>query len=314
MNLDTSEGPESYRHCPSCGAPDLIARKEALWPKTWCCPNCSARLQIKHDMVLLAPELDDMDEGFDLKSFDLLVPVEGRHFWFRSRNEMIVWLVQKFARDSRHVLEIGCGTGFVLHALKEALPSAQIAGSELHSKGLVAAKRRHGTTVELIQMDARACGLTGALDLVGAFDVLEHIPEDDAVLTGIIRMLRPGGRLIATVPQHPWMWSAADDLAHHQRRYRVGELAAKAESAGLRVIYKSSFMTLAFPFMVLARMIERQKKVASTLEEHNASEFGISKITNGILMTLCSIEHVLRRLRVPLPFGGSQVLVAERPK
>ena len=263
--------------------------------------------------MLLAPELDEVDEGFDLDNFELLVPVEGQHFWFRARNEMIVWLVQTFARDSRHVLEIGCGTGFVLRALKQALPSAQIAGSELIAKGSLRQSSGMVTPSSSSKWTPGTAGLTGALDLVGAFDVLEHIPEDDAVLSEIIRMLRPGGRLIATVPQHPWMWSAADDFAH-QRRYRVGELAAKAESAGLRVLYTSSFVTLAFPFMVVARMIERQKKVPSTLEELNASEFGISKITNGILMTLCSIEHVLRRLRVPLPFGGSQVLVAERPE
>ena len=172
--------------------------------------------------VQLAPELDDVDEGFDLASFDRLREIEDDHFWFTTRNEMIVWLVERFAAQGGRALEIGCGTGYVLFAFRRALSSARLAGSELHSLGLVHARQRHGQAIELVQMDARHIGLSGALDLVGAFDVLEHIADDHRVLDEFYRVLKPGGVLIATVPQHPSLWSAADEVAHHQRRYRIG--------------------------------------------------------------------------------------------
>src|SRR6185436_16704781 len=108
--------------------------------------------------------------------------------------------------------------------------------------------------------------LAGAVDLVGAFDVLEHIAEDGAVLAEIARSLRPGGVLIATVPQQPWMWSPTDELAHHRRRYRRGELAAKARAAGLRPLHQSSFTALAFPLMVAARLVERARPTRRSLE------------------------------------------------
>jgi SAM-dependent methyltransferase len=260
----------------------------------------------------LSPSLDQANDGFDLENFPLLTAVEERSFWFRSRNELICWLVQRYASQAQRALEVGCGTGYALKALREALPNARIAGSELHSRGLVAARARHGNDVELLQLDARHCHLVEAVDLVGAFDVLEHVPEDEVVLAEIRRILKPGGVLIATVPQHPWMWSTADDVAFHQRRYRRGELARKARAAGLQPLYTSSFTTLSFPIMVVSRVLDRMRSRKLSLAELSANQFHISPLSNGLLLGLARLEHMLRRVGVPLPFGGSQVLVAKR--
>ncbi len=262
-------------------------------------------------MVQLAPALDEIDAGFDLRSFDCLAQVEPHHFWFVARNTLITWLVRKFAGGAKHVLEIGCGTGFVLRALRAALPGARFAGSELHSAGLNHARRRHGASVEWIQMDARHVGLQSAVDLVGAFDILEHIPEDEAVLTQIRNALRPGGVLIATVPQHRWLWSGSDERAHHERRYRVGELARKAQNAGLVPIYQSSFVSLAFPLMLAARLAPR--KPLANWQEELERDLQVSPFANGFLSQICRLEHRLRRWGIRFPFGGSQVLVAQRP-
>jgi SAM-dependent methyltransferase len=299
------------RVCPSCERSEPIEAGDPLWPVVWQCPGCGHRNPLRDGLVQLAPDQDDTDEGMDRASFDLLAAVEDLHYWFVTRNELIGWLVGRFAGHAGRVLEIGCGTGFVTGALRRTLPGARIAGSELHSQGLTTARRRHGESVELIQMDARRSGLRSALDLVGAFDVLEHIPEDEAVLSGIRDMLVPGGRLIATVPQHPFMWSHADDLAHHQRRYRRGELARKAKAAGLTPLYSTSFVVLAFPAMVAARLIERRRPEASLASIHK-QEFLISPLANRLLAATARAEHGLRRLGLPMPFGGSQVLVAER--
>jgi SAM-dependent methyltransferase len=221
--------------------------------------------------------------------------------------------VQRFATDAKRVLEVGCGTGFVLQSLRSILPDAQIAGSELHSLGLTHARGRCATDVELFQMDARRGGLTGVLDLVGAFDVLEHIPEDEKVLADIFSSLRPGGHLIVSVPQHPWLWSTADDLAKHQRRYKVGEMARKARAAGFTIRYQTSFVTLALPLMLASRLLARMKPEPRTLAEQTDAEFRLSPVANGLLMSICRLEHVLRRVGVPLPIGGSNVLVAQKP-
>lgn len=300
------------RICAACGAETQLAADEDLWPKDGRCDSCSYALPEANGFVSLAPHLDDVSEGFDLKNFDLLPDLEAKHFWFVGRNELIGWLVRRYAPDAARALEIGCGTGFALYALRDALPRARLAGSELHSAGLLTARARHGESVELFQMDARKSGLVDAIDLIGAFDVLEHIPEDEAVLAEIRRMLKPGGIFIATVPQHPWAWSTTDDLAHHQRRYRIGELARKATAAGLEPVYQTSFTVLAFPLMVASRLVALMRRTPRTLEEQTAAEYVLSPTTSRAMLVLSRLEHVLRKLGLPMPFGGSQVLVARR--
>jgi SAM-dependent methyltransferase len=225
---------------------------------------------------------------------------------------LIDWLVRRHVTEAKRVLEIGCGTGFVLFALRKALPAVRIAGSELHSRGLKFARHRHGHRVELFQMDARRSNLADAIDVIGAFDVLEHIPDDEGVLAEIHRMLRPGGRLIATVPQHPWLWSASDEIAHHQRRYRTGELAAKARRAGFRILYQSSFATFALPLMVVSRMRSRRSGDNVSAADSLEVETRVPWLLNAALRIVFRAEHAVRRLGLPLPLGGSQVLVAEK--
>jgi SAM-dependent methyltransferase len=313
MSNNVRVAQQGQRQCHACEANDPIKLGEALWPHTWSCPACGRKPQVKGAFLQLAPELDDGDAGYDIASFDFLAGHENQHFWFIARNELIEWLVRKFAAGAKTGLEIGCGTGFVLNAFKSALPHARICGSELHTSGLVHASKRHSNTVELFQMDARKPGLSDALDLVGAFDVLEHIEEDQTVLGECARMLRPGGVLIATVPQHPWLWSSQDDIAHHVRRYKRGQLAERARHSGLVPVYQSSFVTLTFPLMVASRLVKGRGAAASRQREQVEAEFKIPKILNQLMLALQRIEHAGRRLGVPLPFGGSQVLVAMKP-
>jgi SAM-dependent methyltransferase len=311
--MATDQAVYGHRQCKHCGSTDAIMERGALWPRDWACQSCGSGLAVRDGFVRLAPEHDEGDLGYDPENFDFLETVESGHFWFRSRNTLIGWLVRKYAPHARRVMEIGCGTGFVLNALKDAIPGAEICGSELHSKGLVIARNRHGLSVELVQMDARRTGLSSAMDMVGAFDVLEHIEEDEAVLAECARMLRPGGVLIATVPQHRFMWSAQDEIAHHVRRYDRRELGRKAETAGLETVYQSSFVSLAFPLMAASRLLRGRGGGAASNRDKVEAEFKLPRLVNAMMLALQNAEHVLRRAGMRLPFGGSQILVARKP-
>ena len=84
-------------------------------------------------------------------------------------------------------------------------------------------------------------------------DVLEHVAEDKAALTGIAGKLKPGGRILITVPAHPWMWSAHDVVNHHQRRYTRRTLKKVIAEAGLRLDMLRWFNSLLFPAAAGAR-------------------------------------------------------------
>ncbi len=182
-------------------------------------------------------------------------PLEDRSFWFRARNQLIVQLTREVSSAGDSFLEIGCGTGYVLQALAGEC-GLEVTGSELHAEGIEVARRRL-PDAELVELDARQMPYEEEFDLVGAFDVLEHIDDDAGVLAGLHRALRPGGHLLLTVPQHPSLWSDADDYAHHVRRYRRRELVGRVEGAGFEVVRTTSFVTSLLPAMALARWRQR---------------------------------------------------------
>jgi len=307
------------RICPACSAADGIREGDRLWPTDWLCPSCGHKLVVRAGVPCLAPELDGEDVGFDSGAFQTLTKVESGHFWFQMRNELIAWLVLRYAPGATRILEVGCGTGFVLQALRAACPSASVAGNELHSAGLSYAHSRHGEAVELIQADARRPCLRHALDLVCALDVLEHIDEDDAVLGGIREALCHDGVLIAAVPQHPWLWSESDDLSRHVRRYRVGEIEKKVRAAGFKLRFADSFVSLLLPAMAISRLMGRfgpgRAWRGDPVEAPNdpvARELRVGPNLNLVMRAALRMEHLSRRAGLRSPFGGSRVIVAQK--
>jgi SAM-dependent methyltransferase len=309
------KGPEPVRLCPACSARDAILEGQHLWPPQWRCPACRHPLSVRADIACLAPELDGAEVGFDLGAFARLAGIEAGHFWFQARNVLLAWLLRRHAPDARRILEIGCGTGFALHALRAACPTAGISGSELHSAGLSYARARHGAAVELIQADARRLYLRDALDVICALDVLEHIEDDEAALREIRLALRAGGMLLAAVPQHPWLWGRSDELAHHVRRYRPGELERKARAAGFDVRYSDSYVCLLLPAMALSRLIGRAAPGRGTGDAQHpiAREFAAGPALNRAMRAVMAFEHLLRRAGLRFPLGGSRVIVARKP-
>jgi SAM-dependent methyltransferase len=293
------------RRCLRCNAVEPIAANEPIWPSAWACPKCGHVVQLTETIPTFAPELADTVTGFDPKSFEELAQLEAGHFWFRARNQLIVGLANRVFPLAQRFLEIGCGTGFVLSALAEARSWERLAGSELHPSGLAHARRRLPRRVEFVQMDARNIPAAAVFDLTGAFDVIEHIPEDETVLRGLRAATETGGGTIITVPQHPWLWSRADEVAHHQRRYRRGELESKLRRNGFAVLFSSSFTALLLPLMAASRL---KRGTAGTKED--AYEFRINPGINRLMFEVLRAEVGLTLAGVPWPAGGSRVVVA----
>jgi SAM-dependent methyltransferase len=132
----------------------------------------------------------------------------------------------------------------------------RVTAAEAFSDGLrMTAKRATG--VELIQTDALHLPYDAEFDVVGAFDVIEHIADDGVAVREMVRAVRPDGGLIFTVPQHRFLWSPFDDYVHHHRRYSRPEMRRLLESAGCDVVFVTSFVSLLLPAMFLARMVRR---------------------------------------------------------
>lgn len=288
------------RLCPACAA----ERPAFDAP----CPACGHTVLHRDGIAILSPELAGEGEGFNADNFADLYSSEASSFWFQGRNDILSWVIGRFVGPKTTFLEIGCGTGFVLSRLRRDFLETRLTGSELFDRGLSFARQRL-PGVELLQMDARALPYAAEFDGIGAFDVLEHIAEDERVLSEIHRALRPGGHAVLSVPQHPALWSLADDIAFHQRRYRRGELEEKLRRAGFEVVMSTSFVTILLPLMFAVRRSDRNRRA---LEKDPAAEHRMSAPVTAILRATMSLELALMRLGLRLPVGGSRLVVARK--
>lgn len=271
------------------------------------CPICKFTIQNIHGFDAWAPELTKADTGifFDIANFKKLASLEEVSFWFLSRNELILWALGKYFSKFKYFMEIGCGTGFVLRAIEERFPAANLVGAELYVEGLKFAAQRC-TGVRLIQMDARKIPYKQQFDVVGIFDVLEHIYEDELVLHSIGECVLPGGGLVITIPQHAWLWSSVDVAACHVRRYSAKEIEGKVVLAGFEIILSTSFVSFLLPAMFLARFMGRQP------EAEAQAELSINRYLNWIFRKIMKFEMALIRLGIHFPIGGSRLIVARR--
>jgi SAM-dependent methyltransferase len=285
--------------CPACATRFDSAE--------WTCPVCDHRPPMIDGFPSLAPELADGGAGFQPEAFADLSALEAGNFWFRARNRLIVWALHRHFPHIQRYMEIGCGTGYVLAGVAQAYPKAMLTGSEVFSAGLPYAASRVVNT-ELLQMDAKRLPYVDEFDVIGAFDVLEHIDEDETVLAEMLHALRPGGGIAITVPQHPWLWSYQDEYACHVRRYRVGELREKVLRAGFKVELETSFVSLLLPAMIASRMAQRK----APAESDAMAELRLPTLINRAFEGVMNLERQLIRLGMRFPAGGSLLLIARR--
>ncbi len=276
----------------------------------WHCPACGAAPDQDDCFPIMAPDLAQAGAGFPPEAFATLASVESESFWFRARNRLIVWALRRHFPNMQHYLEIGCGTGYVLAGVAEAYPDAAITGSEVFSVGLNFAAERVAKA-EFLQMDGREIPYVNEFDVIGAFDVLEHIEEDEPVLAEMYQALRPGGGIAITVPQHPWLWSQQDENACHVRRYQMRQLRKKALRAGFRVELETSFVSLLLPAMMVSRL---SSKKAPPDDKSKSSELRLPNFINRAFEGVMHLERLLIRSGIRFPVGGSLLLIARKPR
>lgn len=253
--------------------------------------------------------------GYDPSFFSELPALEDRHFWFRGRNRLILRLTRKICsrlKPGYRVLEVGCGTGNVLKVLRHACTGGKVIGMELWFEGLRHAQKR--TDAPLVQGDIRQFPFGTQFDVIGMFDVLEHIPEEHATLLAVREALAPGGTLMLTVPAHQYLWSYFDEAAHHCRRYSAADIRQRLTETGFQVEFLSEFMACTFPLVWVFRKAaarRRHSKVESA-ESLAEKEFRVVPLVNGLLSFLLGLEATWLASGHRLPIGTSLVVIAKK--
>jgi SAM-dependent methyltransferase len=238
--------------------------------------------------------------------FARLAALETGHFWFEARNRVILWALAHYFPHAQNFCEVGCGTGFVLSAVQRAFPQLALSGSEVLVEGLSFARQRL-PTAQLYQMDALDIPFVNMFDVLGVFDVLEHIEDDAGAAAQLYAALKPGGGLLVTVPQHPELWSAFDVFSHHYRRYTRASMTTLLEGAGFVIERTTSLFAATLPALLLTR------RNSHHAEYDPWADFKVHPLVNRTLNGILSGEAALIRAGISFPLGSTRFVVARKP-
>ena len=274
------------------------------------CGCCGFKAKRIDGFLAFAPGLATGSDHFATDAHEKLFQLENNCFWFSERNKLISWAMKKYFSKVESFLEIGCGTGYVLNGLSSTFSEIMYTGADIYTSGLKFAAIRV-PKANFIQIDARQIPFRDEFDVIGAFDMIEHVEEDQQVLSQMFKAVRPGGGIIITVPQHKWLWSMTDELGCHKRRYNRGEFGDKVAKSGFEVIKMVSFMSLLLPLIAVLR--GRYLLCTKKMTEKSAkSELKINPALNSLLRAVCILEMRMIQSGFSFPAGGSLLCIAKK--
>jgi 2-polyprenyl-3-methyl-5-hydroxy-6-metoxy-1,4-benzoquinol methylase len=294
--------------CPTCGAAVSSPPRPT---NALHCPGCGASYPVEDGIVLLGERPTDDDPNQPDEYYSLMVEIEPRHFWFEARSRLIrATLAEALGSlDGRSVLDVGCGTGYVLGDLDKA--GMITCGIDMHLECLRYARERSDGAI--LCASAHHLPFDSQFDAALLCDVIEHVDDDVAVLRTAAQAVRPGGVVLVTVPAHRWLWSALDDVAVHKRRYERDALRAALLAAGLTRPTVRHFNALLTPLQLLQRLMLRRQSIA-TAEDRERVVRRAMRVPpaplNALLRLAGWVDIPLSR--VGLPFGPSLIGLATR--
>lgn len=232
--------------------------------------------------------------------------VEATHWYYAGKRELVSRWIDRARRPKSDDTLLDCGAGTGIFA-KEMEARCRVMVLDDHEEALRILRTRFKPGQILSLAGDRVPLPDGSLEYVTALDVLEHVPDDVAVVSGFHRLLKPGGLAVITVPASMALWSDWDEALHHYRRYARPQLRALFPDDQWEVLHVNYTNVVVYPAVWLVRKWRRLRPVqgsAARSEDRQPPGF---------------INALLRRVfvgmalwRIPFPFGVSLLLVARR--
>lgn len=236
---------------------------------------------------------------------------EESYWWHLGRLKIIETYLQQALKDNRaskdrKILNIGCGTGGTIDTLAQfgIVDNVDISNEAISFMKQRGYKRL--TKVDGINLPFK----DKTYDIVGAFDVLEHIDDHVGALKEWSRVLKDGGAVVLTVPAYQWLWSGHDVSLHHKRRYTTRLLTQVAADAGLRPDKKSYAIVFSLPMIVGFRTVN---KLLRRRVDSDTSYVDVPEWTNRLFTNLLYREAKAHKV-MSLPAGTTVVAILRKNK
>lgn len=221
-----------------------------------------------------------------------LTELEDTHWWYAERRHLLAESIASLTPG--RALDIGAAGGGNSRVLRRA--GWQVLALEYGAEGASVGRERG---LDVIRADATALPLADAsLDLVVAYDVLEHIPDHDSAVAQVRRTLAPDGTFLIAVPCDPRLWSAHDVAVDHVRRYTKATLSDLLRRGGFTIERLWSWNVLLRP----AVRLRRRRSTGSDLDE-------VHPVVNLALRGIVTIERHLPVKALP----GVTLMATARP-
>ncbi len=202
--------------------------------------------------------------------------------WFKQRNELILAMIKRHSING-DFLDIGGGNGFQAKAMIDSGFQHKVILCEPGAAGCLNAKKRGLPLVycglfqdmPLEEYDIKGCGL---------FDVVEHIEDDVLFLNELYDKVPTGTKVFINVPAMKMLWSQADEIAGHYRRYNKKEVERLKQQVKFRFAEYGYYFSFYFLPMLLLRVIpyrlgirKSHEKVMEDENKNHSSGEGLFK-------------------------------------
>lgn len=239
-----------------------------------------------------------------------LFEMEQDNWWHTGMRSIYYRQIQKLRLSAavQKVLDVGCGTGIWSKHLDWL---GTIVGIDYSTEALAFCRARKLSHLAR----ASACEIpfrSDTFSLVTALGIIEHIDEDQRMLSELHRVCRPGGYVLLLTSAYRFLWSYHDDFANHRRRYLCSELLRKVQKAGFE-IHKISYMnSILFPGIAVVRTIQRFGIFRPRRAEDIFKVFDVKGVWNKMLHYILEIEAFLLQF-ISFPFGVGLLCIARKP-
>ena len=247
----------------------------------------------------------------NVAEYERMYRLEDSYWWFVARHRLIEALLRTrygapgAGPEPLTILDVGCGTGAMSARIARW---GRVVSADFSPLALQFSRRRG--LAHLVGADAMRLPLgSNRFDIIVAMDMLEHLQDDCCALAEFFRVLKPGGRVFATVPAYPHLWSEHDVALMHYRRYQRHELRERFAAAGFELEKLSHTMSLLYPIVAM------QRRLNASRPPHDPPQAAMPLVpppVNAALKSLLAAENALAR-RVDFPFGVTIVCVARKP-